>query len=630
MNTTENRTDILRALKKHWGYSSFLPKQDEAVDAICAARDALVVLPTGGGKSICYQLPAVCGRRAIVISPLISLMQDQVAALRQHGIEAAFLNSSNAATDATRVLTAWRSGSLSLLYVAPERLLLPSFLGFVASLPPEFFAVDEAHCISQWGHDFRPEYRNLQVLRERFPETPLCAFTATATELVRRDIIEQLRLKEPALIIGDFDRPNLHYRVERRTDRNTQVEEILRAHTGKSGIVYCISRRDTEKVATYLQERGFRVAAYHAGLEHDVRRRVQREFSDEQLDAVIATVAFGMGIDRSNVRFVIHAGMPASVEHYQQETGRAGRDGLPAECVLLYSAGDRYKWHQIYEKDETIPPEQLQAKLAKVDEMSAYAWVRTCRHRYLVEYFGQKWTKGTCGNCDNCGQRQSSSAVEVPAVSDSTVVAQKILSCVVRLNQFYGANYVSLVLRGESGKIQPEHRELSTFGILREHSSREVLAWIDQCTLQDLLKCADGALPTLSVTDHGWEVLRGQKTVALTPVAPEPPQPVSRKEAKKQRIKEHQKHADLELTEHEQQLFDALREMRLNIAREKKVPAYVILHDKTLVNITRTRPTTLEELAAVPGIGEAKLAAYGEIIIAACCASTNGPLSSIQ
>lgn len=599
------------ALDRYWGYRSFRPNQAEAIGAVCSGRDAVVVLPTGGGKSICYQLPAVCHLPAIVVSPLISLMQDQVAALDQHGIEAAFVNSSLSQNEAGQRMLLWKTGALKLLYVAPERLLMSSFLNFLGACPPAFFAIDEAHCISHWGHDFRPEYRNLSTLRARFPEVPICALTATATERVRRDIADQLALNEPAMIVGNFDRPNLHYRAERRTHRNSQVEEVLQAHAGKSGIVYCISRKDTESVAGFLAERGFKTAAYHAGLDHERRRNVQRAFSNEELDAVVATVAFGMGIDRSNVRFVVHAGLPCSVEHYQQETGRAGRDGLPAECVLLYSAADEIKWRSIYEKDASIPEEILETKLTKLREMMRFAYDRRCRHRYLIEYFGQKWDKGECGNCDCCSPMPETLREE----PESTVIAQKILSCVARLNNGYGAQYVIWVLRAETDKVQPAHCGLSTFGLLKETHGRVLAGWIDDCIAQGLLVRSAGEYPRLAVTEQGWAVMRGQKQAMLRPARSLAPAPADRRKAKKERVEKHREHADLGLQPAKQAVFEALRKMRMQFARERNVPAFVIMPDSTLLNIACALPSTMEQLADVQGIGSAKLAAFGKAIL---------------
>ena len=599
---------MLQALKRFWGYDKFLPNQLEAIRANCSGRDALVVLPTGGGKSMCYQLPAVCMGKAVVVSPLISLMQDQVVALRQVGIPAAFLNSSLSAQEAGNVMRDWRGGRVRLLYIAPERLVMTGFLSFLESDPPLYFAVDEAHCISQWGHDFRPEYRMLRTVRERFPDIPMCALTATAGEQVRRDVIEQLALRDPAIIIGDFDRPNLHYRVERRTHRNVQIEEILKAHAGKSGIVYCISRKDTESITAHLVSKGFKAAAYHAGLDHEIRREVQQAFSNEDLDVVVATVAFGMGIDRSNVRFVIHAGLPGSIEHYQQETGRAGRDGLPAECVLLYSAADVMMRRRLIENNEDTPDEERAARIFKLNEIARFASTIRCRHQTLVEYFGQTWVKPSCGNCDVC-----SGDMVTSVLPDGNVVVQKILSCVVRLKEGYGAGYLISVLRGQTNEVQPLHCGLSTFGLLAEHPVRLLRGWIDECIGQMLLQRTNEAYPVLQVTNEGWRVMRGEKTAYLS--APVSRGKRSRNDGDGERIRRHKRHAEVDMAPETLALFEALRLMRTAIAKKKRVPAYLVLHDAALLEIAVRRPTSLEELEQVPGIGDAKLRQYGKVIL---------------
>ncbi len=573
--------------------------------SIDRGRDTLVVLPTGGGKSLCYQLPALSRGRALVVSPLISLMQDQVNALHQLGISAEYVNSTVSAEKAREVFSRWVQGDLALLYVAPERLLTDWMLSFVSNHPPAFFAIDEAHCISQWGHDFRPEYRRLATLRERFPAVPICALTATATEKVRRDIAEQAQLRDPAVIVGDFDRPNLHYRVEQRRSRREQIEEILRAHEGKGGIVYCLSRKDTESLATFLAGRGFSVAAYHAGLDGTTRARVQEAFTAERLDAVIATVAFGMGIDRSNVRFVIHSAMPASIEHYQQETGRAGRDGLPAECVLLYSYGDRGKWESLFENDPASIDEVNDEKYVRLREMQSFASSTRCRHALLVEYFGQKWKGGGCGNCDNC---TDTTPAEVHP--ESTVIAQKILSCVIRLQERFGINYVVRVLRGEGAHVQPEHQELSTFNLMAEYSADQLKRWIEECLILGLLSRTTGDYPVLKVTTGGWEVLRGQKETGLSVAVKQ-----KKRESRSERIRKHGAHASLDLPPEQLRLFEMLKEMRRGLAQERKVPAYMILHDSTILAVVEAQPMSEEGLSRVSGIGRRKLEAIGEDIL---------------
>ncbi|MBX7244788.1 MAG: DNA helicase RecQ [Candidatus Sumerlaeaceae bacterium] len=607
--TPDSSTSLQPVMRRLWGYESFRSHQREAMEAVCGGRDCVVVLPTGGGKSLCFQVPAVVAGPAVVISPLISLMQDQVAALHQIGVSAAALTSMQSSGEAGQTLVRWRKGELKLLYVSPERALTQTFMDLIKAAPPAFFAVDEAHCISQWGHDFRPEYRLLNRLRTAFPEKPFCALTATATQRVRSDIAQQLQLREAEFFVGDFDRPNLHYRVERRRDRASQVEEIMRGHAGKSGIVYCISRNDTEKLSEALNGRGFRTLPYHAGLEEKYRQRAQEAFSREEVDAIVATVAFGMGIDRSNVRFVIHAGMPKSVEHYQQETGRAGRDGLPAECVLLYSPADAVKWREIMTKSTTDgPTEMLESQMQKIDEMNRFASATACRHRYLVEYFGQGWTKGACGNCDTC----SSSAKFHP---EGTRLAQMILSCVVRLQEKRGVNYTIQVLRGDrDGQVQLGDFGLSTFGLMNTYSERDVRVWIYDCLAQGLLARSEGTYPILRVTAEGWKVLRKEAEARLT-LPEEKQRGGAARKTKAERIQAHKERASVELTQDGEKVFEALKVMRSQLAREKKVPAYVVFHDSTLKTIAEAMPRTRAELESISGLGERKIASYGQVIL---------------
>src|SRR4051812_20034244 len=441
---------LIEVLARHWGFASFRPLQAEAMEAALAGRDTLVVMPTGGGKSLCYQAPAIVnGTLTVVVSPLISLMKDQVDGLVACGVAAAQLNSAQSNAEQRDVKRALNERKLRLLFVSPERLAMANFRQLLGRAGVTAFAIDEAHCISQWGHDFRPEYRQLRELRQLFPKWSLHAFTATATERVRRDIAEQLGLRNHVELVGNFDRPNLTYRIIPRRDEVAQVEEVLRRHRREAGIIYCIHRRDVDTMAAILVRRGHRVAAYHAGLSPEQRSSAQEAFSKEECDIIVATVAFGMGIDRSNVRFVLHTGMPKSVEHYQQEAGRAGRDGLEAECVLLYSGADFRTWKFIIEKSaeeaaargEPVDPTFVPEAMRHLDDMMRYCRTTGCRHRSLVEYFGQEFEPTNCGACDLCLE-----GVEVEP--DSVVIAQKILSCVARVKESFGVGHVTDILVG--------------------------------------------------------------------------------------------------------------------------------------------------------------------------------------
>src|SRR5438067_1972320 len=434
---------LREALQRVWGYSTFRPLQREAMHAILDARDSIVVLPTGGGKSLCFQAPAIVDPGlALVVSPLISLMKDQVDGLRVDGVAASYLNSTLLPHERDEVLASVRDGRCRLLYVSPERIVGEGSQALRRMLQQarlRFIAIDEAHCISQWGHDFRPEYRQLGRLREEFPSVSLHAFTATATERVRRDIVGELRLRDPLVLVGSFDRPNLTYRVLRRGTLRRQLLDVLARHDGEAGIVYCQSRREVEELAAWLQGEGRRAVPYHAGLADEVRSRHQEMFLDEHADIVVATVAFGMGIDRSNVRFVVHASAPRSPEHYQQESGRAGRDSLPAECVLIYSGADFPRWRQMLESNG----EWTESARTLMRDMERYASGTRCRHRALVEYFGEQYGKSGCGACDWCLK-------ELEAVADSLTVAQKVLSCVARVKQTWGVAHVTDVLLGRA------------------------------------------------------------------------------------------------------------------------------------------------------------------------------------
>jgi ATP-dependent DNA helicase RecQ len=596
-------TDLLPVLERYWGYTSFRPLQLEAMEAILAGRDSLLVLPTGGGKSICFQAPAlVKDGLAVVVSPLISLMKDQVDTLVGNGVPAACFHSAMAPDEKSRVASGLREGRFRLLYVAPERLVGEggeSFTALVGRHPVSFVAVDEAHCISQWGHDFRPEYRQLAQLRDRWPAISLHAFTATATERVRRDILSQLGLRKPLELVGSFDRPNLVYRVLARSTLKKQIADILARHRGQAGIVYCQSRREVDALADWLSESGVRAVPYHAGLDDAVRHRHQDAFLNEDVDVVVATVAFGMGIDRSDVRFVVHAGAPQSLEHYQQESGRAGRDGLEAECVLVYSGGDFARWRAMFEQNG----EWTDAKRALLRDIERYAASVGCRHRRLVGYFGERYAKDDCGACDFC-------LGELEEVAEPVTVARKILSTVARVGQRFGAAHVTNILRGSEaeGVVSRGHNTLSVFGLFRDATIDEVRGYIDQLVALELLRQTDDQFPVLQLTADGLALMKDPAAVPGLTLArqkkPEKgkPQPKSRAEA-----------ASWEGVDRD--LFDALRQLRMEIARERRVPPYVVFHDTTLRELARLKPVTAADLRHVYGIGDRKAADLGEQIL---------------
>jgi ATP-dependent DNA helicase RecQ len=587
---------VLDTVRRYWGFTSLRPLQDEAILAGLEGRDSLVVMPTGGGKSLCYQVPpAVAGRTDVVVSPLIALMKDQVDALRACGYPAAALHSGMDLAEIRRTEQEIESGRHHLVFVAPERLLTPRFLELVRRLGVTTFAIDEAHCISQWGHDFRPEYRSLAELKSRFPGAAVHAYTATATERVRADILAQLGLAEPHVLVGTFDRANLVYRVVPRVDLHRQVLDVLGRHAGEAAIVYCLSRRDTEAMAGRLSREGVRAAPYHAGLESDARRRTQDRFAAEQIDVVAATVAFGMGIDRSDVRSVIHAALPKSIEHYQQETGRAGRDGLPAECVLFYSGADVLRWQSLMERSQAeseAPPEIARVARELLEDMRRYATRVACRHATLSRYFGEAYKQERCAACDVC-------LGEVEGVEDATVLAQKILSCVARTEERFGVEHVVEVLLGAGSErvLRWGHDRLSTHGLLKELSRKTVVNLIFQLIDADVLGRTDGERPVLRLNAASWEVMRGRRTVQLL-------------EARKQKVKrtrlDEESWQDVDPA-----LFESLRELRRAIATERGVPPFVIFHDTTLRELARVKPKTFAELRGVRGIGEKKLAELG-------------------
>ena len=614
---------VLATLARTWGYASFLPLQAEAVRAVLDGRDSVVVLPTGGGKSLCYQVPAVhLHRLAVVVSPLIALMKDQVDALRQAGVAAAYLNSSQRRDERAAVERDLLRARVTLLYVAPERLAAPGFAEALRRVDPAFFAVDEAHCISQWGHDFRPEYRQLRVLRETFPERAIHAYTATATPPVRADIVAELRLRDPELLVGPVDRPNLVYRVEPRVDRLRQVLAVIDRHRGQAGIVYCIRRAEVDELSRALVRRGLRAVPYHAGLADAERRVNQDAFVAERADIVVATVAFGMGIDRSNVRYVLHAGMPKSIEHYQQEAGRAGRDGLEAECVLLWSGADYGLWRSVLESEPATPPEAVR----KLGQILGFCQDAVCRHRALVGYFGQAYAPPGCGACDVC-------LGEIAVADDSPAIARKILAGVAALRGRFGAGHVAEVLAGASTeRIRAlGHDRLAVHGTLGDVDRQQIRAWIDQLLGQGHLERSGGEYPTVGLTPSGARIVRGEAEAG--PLSrPRRPAAVARGgpggPGRRPRAPAASGAAPLGLAPRgpeDRDLFETLRAVRRALAEERGVPPYVIFSDASLRDMAGAQPLTPAALLEVKGVGEWKCREFGERFLAAIRAHVESP-----
>lgn len=591
----------LSILKKYFGYESFRPGQEEIINHILSGNDCLVLMPTGAGKSLCFQIPSLVKEgTTIVISPLIALMKDQVDALNLNGISAAYLNSSQSLREQEDTLTQLEAGELKLLYIAPERLgakrgsLLKTFKNINISL----FAIDESHCISHWGHDFRPDYLSLGKLKILFPSVPLIALTATADKQTRMDIKEQLGINSSKTFISSFNRENLRYLIEPKEDHFSKLIRFLGPRKNESGIIYCLSRQNTEDLAEKLRNEGFHAEAYHAGLENKVRAERQEKFKINDSGIIVATIAFGMGIDKSNVRFVVHTHLPKNIESYYQETGRAGRDGLASEVILYYSSGDMAKLRGFIEVEGNEVQSAIMMK--KLRQMGEYCETNMCRRKFLLNYFDEKLNV-PCNNCDVCLN------TEITPTFDGTIIAQKLLSAIMRLNQKFGAGYVIDFLKGsDSKKIREEHRRLPTFGKGKEHSRDEWKAWIRHLINEGYLQQSEGEYTLLQLSERSRRVLYEGEKITL-------PMVKTKKEAVKSRvIKE-----SATLVGYDRELFEILRVVRMELATSLKLPPYIIFPDSTLAELSTYYPQSLVELNMISGFGQLKLEKYGEIFLMA-------------
>ncbi|MBI4653780.1 MAG: DNA helicase RecQ [Nitrospirae bacterium] len=589
--TTENMLPVYDTLKKVFGFQSFRPNQVEIIRSILGGKDVFAVMPTGGDKSLCYQLPAkIMAGTAVVISPLISLMKDQVDAAVENGISAAFINSSLAPEETSSVYRRLRNSSIELLYIAPERFVMPNFLETLKSVRISFFAVDEAHCISEWGHDFRPDYLSLSNIVKTFSKVPVAAFTATATRKVQDDIIAKLGLRDPFTVRASFNRQNLFYRVKSKRDLTAQLMNILKRHASEPGIIYRTTRDSVDALSDFLSGQGIKARPYHAGLAQEQRKANQEAFSKDESHVIVATIAFGMGIDKSNVRFVIHADLPKNIESYYQETGRAGRDGEPSDCVLFYGREDITKIR--YFIDQITDDTERDIALKKLNQMVRYASHNVCRRKQLLEYFGEDYTDKNCGACDICTGK-------VEKV-DVTINARILMSAMSRTGQRFGTMHIVDIVTGADTKRirELQHDKIQTYGAGKDKDKNHWRFIVDELLAQDIIYQDGGAYPVLKITEKGKNILFGKETVSA----------LKREETKK---KPHKGKWGV-FEDYDKTLFERLRALRKHLADEQTVPPYIIFSDKTLHEMCRRYPAALPEMASISGVGDTKLERYGD------------------
>ena len=609
MTESASMLQATELLKETFGYSNFRGQQHSVIEAALNGQDALVLMPTGGGKSLCYQIPGlVRDGMAIVVSPLIALMQDQVSALQQLGIRAGYLNSTLSGEEQYRLLNAIRQQELDVLYIAPERLLKPDTLDGLRTVKLSLIAIDEAHCVSQWGHDFRSDYLGLNVLAETFPDVPRLALTATADQRTRDEILHRLALQNPKIFVDSFDRPNIRYTVGEKTDGKAQLINFLREHRDQAGIIYCMSRNKVDSTAAWLRERKVNALNYHAGLSKELRAEHQHRFLHENDIVMVATIAFGMGIDKPDVRFVAHLDLPKNIEAYYQETGRAGRDGAPAEAWMVYGLQDVVRTSQMLQ-ESSAAEEHKRVQRSKIDSILAWCEITTCRRKSLLEYFGE--TAEPCGNCDVC--------INPPKTWNATVEAQKLLSNIYRTGQRFGVGHVVDVLRGQmtDKTTQFQHQNLSTFGIGSERSAKQWKSIARQLIAQGFIKVNQERFGAIELTEKSRAILKGEIQLFLREdmLSAKPLRTTPGQKAKRKRYGN--------VSEQDRELWDALKDKRKELADEQGVPPYHIFHDATLMEMMEHRPQDHGELLTMNGVGEVKLERYGDDFLGVLCEYSN-------